>query len=373
MLRAENGGNRIRRARVLAQKGKDNMGVYQRGKVWWYDFMVNGVRYRKPIKQARNLTQARDAETEARAAVIDGRYRAVKAVRFEKFVTETYLPWAQSNKRSYKADYWRSKALIESFGHLNLEEISVFAIERYKQDRKQGMSKYRRQRSPASVNREFELLSRILTMAVDFGLMRSNPCGKVRKLRLDNKRTRYLTIEEEQRLLFVCDGQRSHLKQLVILALNTGMRRGELLHLEAADVDVSRSQIYVRNTKSGKDRAVPINQAARGVFEKLLQLKPAGRIFEIESFKSSWRSACRDAEISDLRFHDLRHTFATRLADAGADAFTIAALLGHSGIVMASRYTHATDQGKREAVTALKMACHNFPTPGEAGDVAKAG
>jgi integrase len=149
------------------------------------------------------------------------------------------------------------------------------------------------------------------------------------------------------------------------------MRRGEILKLRWADVDFSRGLITVTHTKTGKDRTIPMNRVAR---DELLQLQQAsgdhGCVFvsprtggQRVEIKRAWASALAEAEIENFRFHDLRHTTATRLADAGADAFTIAAILGHATIQMSARYTHATDEAKRRAVERIAEAgknCLNF-------------
>ena len=125
-------------------------------------------------------------------------------------------------------------------------------------------------------------------------------------------------------------GRRAYLRPIVVLALNTGMRRGEILGLEWKNIDLSRGLIYVTHTKSGKDRVIPLNQDARSALESLKRVGP--RVFNVDWIKVAWAAALTDAKIDDFRFHDLRHTAATRLADAGTDAFTIAAILGHSTI-----------------------------------------
>jgi integrase len=346
--------------------------VYQRGKTWWYDFWLNGKRYAKGIKTARNRTQAKEEETKARAQILDGTYGQIDCQSFRQFVTDTYLPFSETNKKSHQSDDWRSNVLIAEFGDLKLDEISPFGIEKFKKARREGKTRTGVQRSAASVNRDLELLSAILSLAFDYSLIKENPCRKVRKFPLSNRRTRYLDPTEEKRLLAVCDGRREHLKWLVILALNTGMRRGELLRLRAEDVDLARGRIYVSQTKTDRPRYVPINQTTHDVFLILLARTKTGRFFKMDEIKTAWWGALRDAEIKNFRFHDLRHTFATRIADSGADVFTIASLLGHSSIVMAGRYTHATDQGKREAVKALTDS-HSFPTSDRVGLVRSCG
>lgn len=152
----------------------------------------------------------------------------------------------------------------------------------------------------------------------------------------------------------------------MILAIHTGMRRGELLSLRWANVDFSRGLIHVMNshreqTKSGHSRSIPMNRIAR---QQLLSLQTESGDTEYvfvnrrtakprTDLKRAFRSACQKAELEDFHFHDLRHTAATRLGDAGVDTRRIMAILGHRCMQTSARYTHATDDGLRRAMEAL--------------------
>jgi integrase len=244
----------------------------KRGGVWHYDFLIRRVHYREAIPEARTKWQAEQVETQVRQAIFEGKYNKLQQKQIptlKKFIKETFLPWSKANKRSYQSDQWRSKVLINWFDGKRLDEITPTLIEKFKRERREGRTRLGKERSPASVNRELELLSRVLTMAVDSELIEIHPCRKVRKLRLDNRRIRYLSPDEEERLMAVLIGRKAHIKPLVILAINTGMRRGELLSRTWEKVDFSRNVIYVTNTKSGKDRVVPMNQPVR---EQLMEM-----------------------------------------------------------------------------------------------------
>jgi integrase len=176
-------------------------------------------------------------------------------------------------------------------------------------------------------------------------------------LRADNTRTRYLTEEEEAELFKALEGQ-DWLKNLVTAAIHTGMRRGELFKLKWFDVDFGRGVIHVRETKTAKDRIVPMSAAVREVFER--QPKTSGVVFpsprtggQLVDIKHAFTLACDAAKIKDFRFHDLRHTAATRLADAGVNVVVIAEILGHGDIRSTKRYSHAMEEAKREAVEKL--------------------
>ena len=338
------------------------MAVRKIGQRWYYDFRIRRSRYRGVIPEARTKAQAETVEVRIRNKIFDRKYNTqADTLTLAEFIWSVYLPWARLNKRRPINDELYCRTFEEFFGKKTFAQISPLLIERFKKERRESLTIHGKQRSPASVNRELEVLSRILSMAVDNGIIDSNPARKVKKLRLDNMRKRYLTLEEERRLFAVLTGRRSHLKPVVILAIHTGMRRGELLGLRWQNVDFARGMIYVTNTKTGHDREVPMNSLVQ---EILVELQRAGGEHEfvfinpktginLSEVKRGFRSACREAGIHDLRFHDLRHTTGTRLADAGTDAFAIAEVLGHQSLQTTKRYTHATELRKRRAVEAL--------------------
>ena len=328
-------------------------------------FDFDGQTYYPSTKGARTMADFRRIEADAVTDAADGKLGKKQKPKLVDFIREQYIPWAKIHHKpsNYRCDLWRSDVLIDAFGKLRLDELTHFRIEQFKRERMTGITRRGTTRAPASVNHEIALLSKILSIAIDHGHLETNACRKVKKLRLNNRRHRYLSDAEEVRLLDACFGKRSHLTPLIRLALQTGMRRGELLKLTWRDVDLVRDIIHVRDMKTNLDRVVPMNDEARKVIELLRTNRPTESLFEFDDFKHGWQTACRIAEIKDFRFHDLRHTFATRLADAGADAFTIAALLGHTTIQMAARYTHATDQGKRSALENLGNRCKIVATP----------
>src|SRR5260370_16076897 len=223
---------------------------------------------------------------------------------------------------------------------------------------------------PDLAARILDVLSRIFTIAIDNGMNIKNPCRKVRLLGMDHQRNRYLSEEEETRLMAILVGRRAHLRPVVILALHTGMRRGEILSLRWNQIDFERSLILVQRTKTGRDRIIPMNSTVSETLTAIRQSTQGNQVFPINDVKRSFAYACVKAKIADFRFHDLRHTAATRLADHGADAFQIAAILGHSSIQMTARYTHATSDGLRRAMESLAVADkqvrenipNNFPT-----------
>jgi integrase len=323
---------------------------------WHYDFTLRGKRHRGPIPEASTRKQAEQAEIVIRNEKFENRYGSGKIPRFSDFFLQTYLPWARNNKRSAREDESRGKPLVEHFGNRKLDEITIEDVERFRNKRRHIKTWRGDDRSPKTVNLEVQHLSRIFSFAIERGVNIENPCLRVKNLPADSRRTRHLSHEEETRLMPWLNGRREHLRPIVLIALHTGMRQGEIMQLRWADVDFQRNVINVvhgkeQSTKTGKGRTIPMNQIAR---DALLSIKREGdKVFSIDCPKRSFAFACRKAGIEDFRFHDLRHTFATRAGDAGATAFEIAALLGHSAVTMTAIYTHATGDGIRRAVDGL--------------------
>jgi integrase len=344
------------------------MAVRKRGNVWYYDFMIKGVRYREAIPEARVKWQAQQAEAQARRDVFQGKYGKPTGERqLAEFVKNEYLAWSKDNKLSWRSDESYIKAICDFFGKKCFREITPMLIEKYKKSRREADTVRGHGRSAASVNKELQCLSRMFNMAIDSGLTDTNPCRKVKQLREDNRRNRYLSLDEESKLFAAFSGERAYLRPILVVALNTGMRRGEILGLKWSEVDFLRDAIYLTKTKTGKAREVPMNDNVRN---ELLALHGLSSEFEhvfvnaqsgekLNDFKKAFAAARLEAGIPDFRFHDCRHTAATRMADAGIDPFTIAEILGHASLQMTRRYTHTLDRNKREAVNSLSKYAEN--------------
>ena len=362
------------------------MSVYLRGtckrahrhsgecKHYHYSFRIRGKRYRGSLPEVRKKWEAEQAELRIRQEIFEGRFGKTElgTSKFSDFVDRVYLPWAKANKRSWKDDEYKLPVLKTFFHNNALRDITQFSIERFKQTRLTTPTKHKTARSLATVSLEMALLSRIFSLAMDFKEVETNPCLTVAKLKLDNQRERYLLPEEEPTLRSVLTGQRSHLADLVPVAIGTGLRKKELLTLQIKHVDFVRGLILVTGTKTRKNREVPMNSEVREIMLRLRRSKSVedyvfinpktGRC--LTDIKRAFHGACAAAKIQGLVWHDLRATFGTRLGEAGFDAFTIAALMGHSNVRTTQRYVRATERNKREAVQAAMLSSrgHNLAT-----------
>ncbi len=209
--------------------------------------------------------------------------------------------------------------------------------------------------------------------------MKENPVGKVSRDRENNQRDKWLSVEEERRLL---ENSTEWLRELIRLALHTGLRRGEILSLTWDRVNLFQKTIIVQKSKNGKPRTVPLTSVAMGILEEKAKVRSlkTNLVFTNTVFKMigiSWVMknfiiARGKAGLEDFHFHDLRHTFATRLAQRGVDLYTISKLLGHVNITMTARYAHHCPESLRAGIAVLENSGHDLVTVGEIRNVSNA-
>jgi integrase len=220
-------------------------------------------------------------------------------------------------------------------------------------------------RSGATTNRYLATLSHLFTVASrEWRLTDRNPVRDIAKKKESRGRVRFLSDEERQRLIEACaNSQWKPLQALVMLAISTGARRGELIHLKWADVDLKAARATVHDTKNGDARVLPlVGKALDALREMKLQgsakseyvfAQPSGFPGPYEHFDQHWYDALDAASINDLRFHDLRHTTASYLAQQGASLLEIADTLGHRTMAMVKRYAHLAQSHKVAAIEKL--------------------
>jgi integrase len=341
------------------------MSLYQRGKSWYYDFQYRGERYTGCIGSV-SKTVAKEIMAKKKAEAVEGRYELPSkkpTPKLEEFAKE-YFAYYRANRRPRSAERHETsyRAMHPTFGHVRLADITPLAIERYKRQRQgDGVS-------GVTINRELAFLKHLFSKAMEWGKVSENPVKKVRLYREENARTRFLSEEEEASLLSCCSTQ---LKPLVVTALNTGFRASELLSLTWQDVDFRRGVVTVRAgyAKNGEARSVPMNDTLTMLLKSAkLHAAEGGRVFcnrhgqPYRSFRTAFERAVRQAGIQDFTFHDIRHTFASRLVMAGVDLPTVKELLGHRDITMTLRYAHLSTDHKQAAVKKLEKVPAIFTT-----------
>ena len=343
------------------------------GLITYYLFYrLNGkqVNYRLGIDGQMSPSQARDLAKNKIAEVTQGvdvqavrqhdrtktKYSKFSTLRF--FLEEKYAPWLKS--RNPKTAEKTIKAFESSFPTLmdyQLSDINAWEIEKWRNKRLSDGVK------PATTNRQINTIKGCLSRAVEWGAIDSHDLSKVKTLTVDNSKVRYLSKDEEARLrenLQTCDTD--FLEVIVILALNTGMRKGELLSLDWNHVNFDNKILTVdfQNAKSGNTRHLPLNTQAFNAL-KLWQQETDGIGFvfkdknnaQLKDFPYVWGALLDEAQITNFRFHDLRHHFASKLVMSSVDLNTVRELLGHSDLKMTLRYAHLAPEHKAAAVNLI--------------------
>ena len=325
-------------------------------KIYWIEYYTkDGKRKRERVGQWRKL--ALDALAKRKVEIAENKFldkaKEPPKIRFRDFAKE-YDNWCKANNKGYERKKQIIKHLVEVFGDKYLNEITTWEIEKYKLDRKKSGLK------PASVNRPVACLKHMFTKAIEWGFLKENPAKPVKLFKENNKRLRFLSEDEINRLLSVCDG---YLRDIVIVALNTGMRKGEIFNLKWQDIDFELKLIHVADSKNYESRDIPMNDI---LYETLKALKEKADPHQeyvfinpktnkpYDDVKRSFKTALKKANIEDFTFHDLRHTFASHLVMNGVDLMTVKELLGHKDIKMTMRYSHLSPDHKRIAVKRME-------------------
>jgi integrase len=279
-------------------------------------------------------------------------------VLFEVFLDDYLETYSKPNKKSWDRDETSAKALLRFFRGKALQQISGWLIEKYKIHRRNENTQYNRPPSVATVNRELALLKHMLGKAVREGIISTNPAKEVKLFPEKPNKLRVISRDEFSELF---NEASDFLKPILNIAINTGMRRSEILNLTWDDIDLVKRYIYVGDTKNNDYRIIPINETLLETLKAIRKSNPNNYLFTngngeaVKSVKTAFWGALRRSGIAHCRFHDLRHTFATNLVMAGVDIVTVQELMGHKDISMTRRYSHPTPEHKKQAVEKLNQ------------------
>jgi integrase len=370
------------------------MGVYKRGGVYWYEFVFKKERVRESTHQSnKRVAEQIEAAHKTRLAKgevgIEERKRVPTlrefAVRFQKAIH------VQCAEKPLTVAFYEAKlkALLasEALAGSRLDSIDESTIENYVQLRSGVTSRRKKSLSPGSINRELATLRRMLRLAHEWKEIQRVP--RIRLLRGERNREFVLTPAQEAAYLAVCPPP---LCDIATLLLDTGLRLGEALSLEWAQVRLEPAHgakfgyvtVLSGKAKSKKSRNVPLSVRAVAIL-KTYGPSQTGLVFHREG-SSPWSDSHLDHQHSRIRkllkmpldfvLHSLRHTFGTRLGESGADAFTIMRLMGHSTVTVSQRYIHPSPEAVELAFERLNaLNLHRVPTnsptvePGRIGSI----
>jgi len=300
------------------------------------------------------LTDARKWAQKTEADIREGRYfktpeakKHTLAETIDRY-SETILPHKPKTKNAQTAQlqWWKDR-----IGDHLLFHVTPALITHCREILASEETERKIIRSHATVNRYLAVLSHLFTIAVkEWAWADENPFLKVTKMKEPRGRIRFLSDDERQRLLEVCQKSESeYLYLIVMLCLSTGARKMEVLGLQWKDIDLKREKIILYDTKNKEVRSLPLKGRALELMEKHEKVRRSEYVFPSKDgakpvdIRTPWETALIKANITDFRFHDLRHSAASYLAMEGATLSEIAAVLGHKTMQMVKRYTHLTE------------------------------
>ncbi|MDD2390714.1 MAG: tyrosine-type recombinase/integrase [Desulfobacterales bacterium] len=333
--------------------------IPKKGKTYKIIVRYNG---RRVTRTATNLELAREIESTLKVQIAKKTFNLEqkKPAPTLNNVWRKYSPWAIENKKSWRTEkYYYQKHLEPLFGDKQLDDISPFDIEKLmltmKKTKRAGNKSY----AAATIKHQVVLLSRLYSLAEKWGLYAgANPCRKVKKPKLNNKKTEFLSDQELSRLMATLETWSNKMTvSIVNFAIRTGLRRGELMKLKWSDVDLVRKTVTLRDPKGQQDQTLPLSLKAVAVLHDVPKDYETEWIFygknggKRTDFKGPWQRIKKAAELpDDFRFHGLRHHFASALVSSGIDLYTVQTLLSHKDASTTQRYAHLSDKALRDAV-----------------------
>ncbi len=327
------------------------MGLVKRNNIWWMSFTFQG-------RQVRRSTETSDKKlaeailSKVRVQIVEGKYfdKPKEEARTFGELMDRYLREHASRRSHYRRYVNMVTNLTSHFGNPKLEQVTPKTIVAFKNKR------YADGVRPATINRELALMKKAFNLACrEWEWTKDNPVCRVSMERENNTRDRWLTCEEERRLLAVAA---PWLQDVIVFAIHTGMRCGEILNLTWAGVDLNRRTVTVFKSKNGERRTIPLSHTlvqalqARGrrIDSELVFTSAAGTPLDAPNLRRSFRLALKHGQVPDFRFHDLRHTCATRMVQAGVDLYKVQRILGHKSPMMTQRYAHHYPESLRDGV-----------------------
>ena len=309
-------------------------------------------------------TDAKKWVQQTESAIREGRhFRTVEAKRhtlsqlIDKYIADV-LPRLKSAKQRIRHLEWWKKEI----GEYTLADVKPPLIVECRNKLASGQTVRKQPRSKSTVNRYLASLSHVFTMAVkEWHWTEDNPLQKVSNYKEPRGRVRFLSDEERKALLEACKSN-DVLYAIVVLALSTGARKGEILNLRWRDIDLNREIIVLEETKNGERRVLPLTGHAKKLIQELGKVRSIKSDLVFPSKRAPKRpltiqkvfdKAMADAGINDFRFHDLRHSAASYLAMNGASLAEIAEILGHKTLQMVKRYAHLSEAHTASVVASM--------------------
>lgn len=332
----------------------------KKGITFFLDYYVDGYRKRESLGQITRK-EAKLIMAQRQKEILEGKFWATKDYKRISFfeICSEFLKWSSLHKRSYKRDCQFVKHLQLFFGNISLYKINRKSIENYMAWRRGQNKQGGKPISKSTINKEVACLKKLFNKAIEWGKVKENPVSRIGMFRIEDKKPRFLSEEEFNNLMeFAPDP----LKPIILVAVFTGMRRGEILNLTWKNVSFDLGLINVEHTKSNKAREIPMAKAVRDILWQLKKKSKSEHVFVFadkdgkpykEAVRFWFDKAVKHAKIEDCTFHTLRHTFASNLVKANVNLKVIQELLGHSSLLITMKYAHLSPGLKEQAIEML--------------------
>ena len=342
--------------------------VIKRNGAYLIDYTVGGRRVKKVIGPKKAEADAELAKITLEIREGTFHHRSAKSTTLADALTR-YLKLcpADPDKQRYLATFaadFKGRKLADIRKEQMVEWLQTRRETPIVYERKVGEDTVRHEkpRSPATCNRELAAVRHFFNKSIEWGYLYVSPCAGIKPLKEPKGRVRYLTVEEAAALIDKAD---KRIRPIIVMCLETGMRKTEVLTTKWDNVDMAARSIFIPTTKNGESRNVPMSERLAEILDDIPRMDSSPYVFHHLKGKragtryldvdGAFTAACGKAGIKEFRFHDLRHTAASHMAMAGVPIAVVGAVLGHKTLAMTQRYSHLSPSSMKDAVNALPV------------------
>ena len=337
------------------------MRIYKRGSTYWTEFIVDNKRYQLSCK-TKDKKLAEEVAAALHADVVRNKFNIPQKYKSEKiFVSafEEYLKITDNSEKTFKSKKDASKHFLPIFKDKNITGITINDIKTYQLQRRleimslhKNIGKKDSEISFRSVNLELTTLHHFFSFCINNGYIDKNPASGIKKL---NELSRLKTLSDSDIQKLIAGATNKLTRDLITFLIYTGCRKGEALNLKWDDVDMQNDVIAIKGTKTKCDRYIPISKPLKELLKAVEKNQDVLYVFtrngaKIGNFRKSFMTACRNAGLKDMRIHDLRHVFASKMVMNGTSLYITGELLGHRTTQMTKRYSHLVPDTLKKAV-----------------------
>ena len=337
------------------------MNIYRRGKTYWVKFIIDGKLYQYSCK-TKDKEMAQEIASAIYSDTIRNRFNLPVKYTAEHTFKEVFEEYIKNQSVSLKTVERRkiaAKHFLPVFGNFNINNIAITDLEKYQIKRKieilnlsKNAGKRESEISFRTANIEIATLYNLFNYCIKKGYIDKNPASGIKKL---NELKRVKTLSDEDINKLIAGATNKLTRDLITFLIYTGCRKGEALNLKWDDVDLQNDVIAIKGTKTKYDRYVPISKPVKELLKAIEKKQDCLYVFnrngaKIGDFKKSSHTACRNAGLKDMRIHDLRHVFASKMVMNGTSLYITGELLGHRTTQMTKRYSHLVPETLKKAV-----------------------